>query len=94
MPQQPKNRNVVVVDPEIAMDRFLKYGEKHAGWNMFRAFYWSLYLIILGIMLIYWTQIGLTATMFFGVALIIFATMLILYGLTHGLHHQFIRRFG
>ncbi len=98
MPVQQKydKSNVVVVDPKLIMERMLHYRERHHGWHIFRTIYWSIYFIVLSALLIYYNQIGFSTqpTLFFGVAFLIFAIMLILYGLTEALHHKFLKKFG
>lgn len=93
MPKDSR-RNIVIVDPEMVMERLLKYREKHQGWSIFFAIYWSIYLFVIGLLLLYYSQIGFTVPVFFGSAIIIFAVMLILYGMTQALHHKFMRRYG
>lgn len=96
MPSQQKydKDNVVVVDPKLIMERMLHYRERHHGWHIFRTIYWSIYFIVISIFLIYYSQIGFTVTLFFGVTLLVFAIMLILYGLTEALHHKFLKKYG
>ncbi|MCL4365231.1 MAG: hypothetical protein M1569_02235 [Candidatus Marsarchaeota archaeon] len=94
MPIHQKERDVVVVDPQMIMDRMLHYKERHHAWYVFRSLYWSIYLIVVGLLLVYYVQLGLTLNLFFGTAFLIFAVMLILYGLMEALHHKFMRKYG
>ena len=94
MAAQSRNRNVVILDPQPLMDRLLHYRERHQGWHIFRTMYWSIYFIVIGLFLVYYAQIGFTVTLFFGSALLLFAVMLILFGLTEALHHKLMRRYG
>ncbi len=95
MPSIPKdNKMVVVVDPKLIMERMLHYRERHHGWHIFRTIYWSIYLLVIATLLIYYYQINFTVPLFFGVAFLLLAIMLILYGLTEALHHKFLKKYG
>ena len=85
---------VVLIDPTLLMDRLLHYREKHSGWNIFRFMYWSIYLIVIAMMLIYYDELGFTQNLFFGTAILILAIMLILFGLTEALHNKFLQKYG
>ena len=93
MPNQRKESGVVVVDPKLVMERYLQYRESHKGWHIFRTLYWSIYFIVIGVLLVYYSSIFTSATLFIGTAFIVFAVMLILYGLTEALHHQLMRKY-
>lgn len=93
MPNQRKESGVVVVDPKLVMERYLQYRESHKGWHIFRTLYWSIYFIVIGVLLVYYGSIFTSATLFLGTAFIVFAVMLILYGLTEALHHQLMRKY-
>ena len=94
--QKPNKDNVMVIDPSMFMTRMLHYKERHHGWHIFRTMYWSIYLIVISVLLIYYNQIGFASepTLFFGVAFLLLAVMLILYGLTEALHHKFLKKYG
>ncbi len=94
MPEKQSASRVVVVDPKLLMERMLRYRESHRGWHIFRTMYWSIYFIVIGALLIYYNVIGFSVTVFLGSAFIIFAVMLILYGLTEALHHKFMKKYG
>ena len=93
MPKEQRDSRVVVVDPKLVMERMLQYKENHRGWHIFKALYWSIYFIVVGFLLIYYTSLFTSATLFFGTAFLVFAVMLILYGLTEALHHQLMRKY-
>lgn len=93
MPKERRDSRVVVVDPKLVMERMLQYKESHRGWHIFRALYWSIYFMVVGILLIYYNSIFTSITLFFGTAFLVFAVMLILYGLTEALHHQLMRKY-
>ncbi len=92
--QKPSRESVVVVDPKLIMERMLHYRERHHGWHVFRTMYWSIYLLVISTFLIYYQEIGFTVTLFFGVALLVLAVMLVLYGLTEALHNKFLKKYG
>ena len=94
MPTKHSKSNVTIIDPSLWMERMLHYKERHHGWHIFRTLYWSIYLIVVSVLLIYYNEIGFTVTLFFGAALMILAIMLILYGLTEALHHKFMKKYG
>jgi hypothetical protein len=94
MAREASNRNVVVIDPKLVMDRFLHYRERHQGWHIFKTMYWSIFFVVVGIFLLYYNQIGFGITLFFGAVSLLFAVMLILFGLTEALHHKLMRRYG
>ena len=93
MPNQPKDGRTVVVDPKLVMQRYLQYRESHKGWHIFRTLYWSIYFIVMGVLLVYYNSIFSSATTFLGAASLVLAVMLILYGLTEALHHQLMRKY-
>ncbi len=89
-----RKERIVIIDPTLLMDRFLHYRERHTGWNIFRFLYWSVYLIVVSILLLYYDELGLTITLFFGAIIMILAVMLILFGLTEALHSKFLKKYG
>jgi hypothetical protein len=74
--------------------RMLHYQEKHGGWAVFRTVYWSIYLLMLSLMLVYYGVLGLTLTSFFGIILFILSIMVIVFGFTQSLHYKLMRRIG
>ena len=91
---QAKEKNVVTVDPQLIVERMLHYRERHQGWHIFKSVYWGVYILVVGIFLVYYNQLGFTVNLFFGSSLILFAVMLILFGLTEALHHKLMKRYG
>jgi len=89
-----KGKQVIVVDPELWMNRKLHYDEKRSGWQIFTSIYWSIFILVVGAMLIYYNTIGLTLYLFFGVVFFLFALMIIVYGFTASLHLKLMRRYG
>ncbi|MDE1768550.1 MAG: hypothetical protein KGH67_05215 [Candidatus Micrarchaeota archaeon] len=94
MPIEKKNVSTITVDPTLLMNRFLHYRERHSGWYVFRYMYWSIYFIVVSILLLYYGPLNLTLNLFFGTIVLLFAVMLILFGLTESLHHKFLKKFG
>ncbi len=77
-------------------DRILEYRVRHSGWIIFRAIYWAIYLLLLGILLLYYSinNVSLSLQVFFGWAFTVLALMLIIYGAAEVLHHKLMRRYG
>lgn len=76
-------------------DRMLNYRVKHAGWIIFRAGYWAIYLLLLGLILLYYSARGVEVSLqfFFGLALSILSIMLILFGFAEIFHHKLMRKY-
>ncbi len=89
-----KNVNSVMVDPSMYMDRLLHYQERHSGWRIFQSIYWSIYLIIASIILLYYGQLNLTVPIFFGIMIFILAIMVIIHGFATSLHLKLMMRYG
>ncbi|MDE1824241.1 MAG: hypothetical protein KGI00_01490 [Candidatus Micrarchaeota archaeon] len=92
MPSEKKN--VVTVDPSLIMQRVLHYRERHHGWHIFKRMYWALYLVVISLFLLYYYSIQFTLNTFLGVSMLLFAVMLIIYGLAEALHHKLMKRYG
>jgi hypothetical protein len=82
-------------DEESTFDRLLDYEVRHAGWIIFRSVYWSIYLLVLGVFLLYYAahNVDVSLQIFFGIALSILAVMIILYGFAEVLHHKLMRKY-
>ncbi|MDE1851930.1 MAG: hypothetical protein KGH69_04565 [Candidatus Micrarchaeota archaeon] len=87
-------KNVVTVDPSLFMERMLHYRERHHGWHIFKRAYWAIYLIVISLFLLYYYSIQFTLNVFLGASLLLFAIMLIIYGLAEALHHKLMKRYG
>ncbi len=76
-------------------DRYLNYRSMHTGWLLFRSVYWAIYLLVIGGLLLYYNKLpfGLSLGGFFGVAIVLFAVMLIIYGAAESLHHKLMKRY-
>lgn len=91
----PKSEErVVVVDPKLLMQRMLHYRERHHAWHIFRTVYWSIYLLIMGVLLIYYTSLSISVNTLLGIAAILGAVMLIIFGLVESLHHKLMKKYG
>jgi len=77
-------------------DRYLDYKARHSGWITFRSIYWAIYLLVIGALLIVNGKLSfpISWAMFFGVALVLLAVMVIIYGAAESLHHKLMRRHG
>ncbi|MGC8628738.1 MAG: hypothetical protein ACP5T4_00810 [Candidatus Micrarchaeia archaeon] len=75
-------------------DRYLNYKAMHSGWITFRAIYWAIYLLLLGSLLIVngETNLPIEWPVFYGIALVLLAIMVIIYGAAETLHHKMMRR--
>ncbi|MCL4375516.1 hypothetical protein M1394_01830 [Candidatus Marsarchaeota archaeon] len=88
-----KEKNVITIDPSLWMDRQLHLNERRAGWSIFRAIYWGIYFIIFGSLLIYYSTLGLTVPLFFGIVIFIFAIMLIIFGFVEAMHNKLMKKY-
>lgn len=79
-----------------SFDRMLAYNARHTGWIIFRSVYWAIYLLLLGILLLYYSvnNVGISLQVFFGWAFTILAIMLIIFGAAETLHHKLMRKYG
>jgi len=77
-------------------DRYLDYKARHSGWITFRSIYWAIYLLVIGALLIVNGKLSfpISWAMFFGVALVLLAVMVIIYGAAESLHHKLMRKHG
>jgi hypothetical protein len=82
-------------DEESTFDRLMDYEVRHAGWIIFRSIYWSIYLLVLGVFLLYYASHNVTVSLevFGGIALSILAVMIILYGFAEVLHHKLMKKY-
>jgi hypothetical protein len=76
------------------MQRMLRYQEKHAGWAIFRTIYWSIFLLMLSVLLVSYQTFGFTLQTFLGITLFVFSLMLIVFGFTQALHYRLMRKIG
>ena len=89
-----REKQVVVIDPELWMNRNLHYQERQSGWKIFTSLYWSIYLLFVGALLIFYNPLGLSLTYFFGVSIFLLSLMLIIYGFATSLHFKLMKRYG
>ena len=77
-------------------DRYLDYKARHSGWITFRSIYWAIYLLVIGSLLIVNGKLSfpISWAMFLGVALVLLAVMVIIYGAAESLHHKLMRKHG
>lgn len=74
----------------------LNYRVRHAGWIVFRSVYWAMYLMMLGVLLLFYgfQQVSVSLQVFAGWALALFAVMIIIYGAVEMLHNKLMRKYG
>ncbi|MCL5239083.1 MAG: hypothetical protein M1286_01245 [Candidatus Marsarchaeota archaeon] len=74
----------------------LAYNARHGGWIVFRSVYWAIYLLLLGLFLVYYSvnNIAVSLQSFLGWAFTILAVMVIIYGAVESLHHKLMRKYG
>ncbi|MEM3791572.1 MAG: hypothetical protein QXL16_02490 [Candidatus Micrarchaeaceae archaeon] len=73
--------------------RLLHYNERQSGWYIFRSIYWSIYLLLIAVLLIYYGPLGLSLSTFLGLSIFIFSIMFIIFGFTQSLHHKLMKRY-
>ncbi|MGC8669956.1 MAG: hypothetical protein ACP5TL_02270 [Candidatus Micrarchaeia archaeon] len=86
-----EKRDVVVIDPSMQYSRMLHYKEKHSGWEIFKALFWGIYILQLGMILMYSQSINLV--FFIGYVLVSFAFSFIIYGFSSALHLRLMKRY-
>ncbi|MGC8710738.1 MAG: hypothetical protein ACP5RF_04005 [Candidatus Micrarchaeia archaeon] len=91
---ESKGKQVVVVDPDLWMNRMLHYNERHSGWQIFTSIYWSIFILFVGALLIYYNSLGLNLNLFFGLILFLLGLMVIVFGFTTSLHLKLMKRYG
>ncbi|MDE1860117.1 MAG: hypothetical protein KGH72_00170 [Candidatus Micrarchaeota archaeon] len=89
-----KDDNVMVLDPKMYMERMLHYRERHHGWMLFQTSYWAIYITVISIILLSYGDINLTPTVFLGIAGLLLAVMLVIYGMVTSLHLKFMKKYG
>ena len=79
-----------------SFDRMLDYNVKHAGWIIFRSVYWAMYLLMMGVLLLYYAahNVAISLQVFAGLAFSILAMMVIVFGFSEVLHHKLMRKYG
>jgi len=77
-------------------DRYLDYKARHSGWIAFRSVFWAIYLLVIGVLLIVNGRLSfpISWATFFGVALVLLAVMIVIYGVAELLHHKLMRKHG
>jgi uncharacterized membrane protein len=91
----PKNKeNVMTIDPSMEYERMLSYKEKESMWELYKAIFWSIYLLSIAVLLINYVPQWLSMNRFFGWALVLLAMFTIVYGISVTLHRKLMRRYG
>ncbi|MGC8495963.1 MAG: hypothetical protein ACP5MX_02035 [Candidatus Micrarchaeia archaeon] len=85
-----EKKTIITIDPSIQYTRMLHYKEKHSGWEIFKAIYWSIYILLLGIFVLNFNP---SFSAFMGWAMVIFAMFFIVYGFSTSLHLKLMRKY-
>ncbi|MGC8662381.1 MAG: hypothetical protein ACP5RT_01185 [Candidatus Micrarchaeia archaeon] len=88
-----KEKQIIVVDPELWVKRNLNFIEKQSRWHIFTTIYWGIYVLILGSLLVFYSSISINLIYLFGTSLIIFSIMLIIYGFSVALHSKLMKKY-
>ncbi|MDE1856564.1 MAG: hypothetical protein KGH98_00605 [Candidatus Micrarchaeota archaeon] len=86
-------RMVITIDPSLQYARELHYREKHSGWQIYKAVYWSIYIFVVGLMLATLVPVPMSLNQFIGFALVILALFTIVYGFSESLHLKLMKRY-
>lgn len=84
----------VTINPEMQYRRELQYKEKLSGWQVFKAVYWSIYIFIIGVLLLTIVPQVLNTTAFAGWALALLAMFIVVYGFVISLHLKLMKKHG
>ncbi len=87
-------RNVIMIDPTLEYERMLRYREKHAAWELFRTVFWSIYMLVIAILLVTDVPATLTLEAFFGWVFLLGALFTTIYGISMVLHLRLMRKYG
>ena len=73
----------------------LEYRARHTGWLIFMTTYWALYLVLLGMLLMFYslTNAAVSPQYFSGIALVLLGVMLIVMGGVESLHRKLMRKY-
>ncbi len=93
MAEKKPEKMIVTIDPSMEYSRKLHYGEKHSGWAIFRSIYWSIYIFVFGVLLFTLVPAGMSVAAFFGIAAMVFAIFLIVYGFSTSLHLKLMKKY-
>lgn len=91
MPRQKEK--AVLIDPDLYMKRMLHYKEKHAGWYVFKAAYWAIYIFVVGLLFMVQSIANYPIGFTFGTALVLLAVMVVIYGLVNALHNSLMKKY-
>jgi len=93
MAEKKPEKLIVTLDPSMEYSRRLHYNEKHSGWAIYRAIYWSIYLFVFGVLLYTLVPAGMPVSGFIGLAIMLLAIFVIVYGFTSSLHLKLMKRY-
>jgi hypothetical protein len=91
----PKEREkAILIDPDLYMRRMLHYREKHAGWSIFKAIYWAIYIFVVGMLFMIQSISYYPVEFTIGSALILLSVMMMIFGLVNALHNKLMKKYG
>ncbi|MCL5405087.1 MAG: hypothetical protein M1125_04645 [Candidatus Marsarchaeota archaeon] len=93
MAEKKPEKMIVEIDPNMEYARRLHYNEKHSGWAIFRSIYWSIYIFVFGVLLYTLVPAGMGIAAFFGIAFMVLAIFVIVYGFSTSLHLKLMKRY-
>ncbi|HVC58588.1 MAG TPA: hypothetical protein VND15_03895 [Candidatus Acidoferrales bacterium] len=69
------------------------YQEKHGAWEVFKTFFWGIYLLVIGVVLTVLVPGVIGFTSFIGLAVVLAALFLIIFGFTASLHLKLVKKY-
>ncbi|MDE1833394.1 MAG: hypothetical protein KGH58_03175 [Candidatus Micrarchaeota archaeon] len=67
--------------------------ERHGAWEVFRAIFWGIYLLLIGVVLATLVPGVIGFISFFGLAIVLAALFLVIYGFTASLHLKLVKKY-
>lgn len=93
MPKK-EQRMIVELDTDMHMQRMLRFSEKHMGWHVFKAIYWSIYIFVIGAVLFNTSYAGtFNMLTFTGFGLIMLSIFVIVYGFVYAMHLRLMKKY-
>ena len=90
----PKEKEkAILIDPDLYIKRMASYQERHAGWYIFKAAYWAIYIFVVGLLFMVQSLASYPISFTLGTALVILAIMVLLYGLVNSLHNKLMKKY-
>ena len=83
----------VLIDPDLYMKRMLHYRERHAGWHIFAAVYWAIFIFVTGLIFMTQAVAGYPAAFSLGTSLLLLSVMVVIFGLVNALHRKLMKKY-